>query len=169
MRRVDIDTGGQVWVYRPRQHKNRSRGHVREIYLGPKAQQVVQEFFGPSLDAYLFSPRLAREERYRCLRAKRKSRIPPSQVCRRKSNPEKRPGERYTPHSYRQAITKACRAVGVPPWHPHQLRHNAATSLRRDHGIELARVILGHRSAITTEIYADADREQAVAVMARIG
>jgi hypothetical protein len=31
-------------------------------------------------------------------------------------------------------------------WHPHQLRHNAATELRREFGLDTARVILGHRS-----------------------
>ncbi|MFL5343018.1 MAG: tyrosine-type recombinase/integrase [Gemmataceae bacterium] len=54
-------------------------------------------------------------------------------------------------------------------WHPHQLRHTAATLLRKEHGIELARIILGHSTAFTTEIYAELDRQQAVDVMAKIG
>jgi integrase len=54
-------------------------------------------------------------------------------------------------------------------WHPHQLRHSAATNLRKEFGVELARIILGHKTAFTTEIYAEADRAQAVEVMARIG
>ena len=59
--------------------------------------------------------------------------------------------------------------AGVPHWHPHQLRHNAATNLRREFGIELARIILGHATAFTTEIYAEADRQQAMEVVAKIG
>jgi site-specific recombinase XerD len=43
-------------------------------------------------------------------------------------------------------------------WHPHQLRHNAATNLRREHGVELARIILGHANVLATQIYAEADR-----------
>lgn len=39
-------------------------------------------------------------------------------------------------------------------WHPHQLRHNAATYLRKEFGLETARIILGQRSAAITEIYA---------------
>ena len=54
-------------------------------------------------------------------------------------------------------------------WHPNQLRHTAATVIRKDHGIETARIILGHSKLTTTEIYAEADREHAAAVMARIG
>ena len=54
-------------------------------------------------------------------------------------------------------------------WTPHQLRHAAGTAIRREHGIELARIILGHSSAFTTEIYAEADRQEAREVVARIG
>jgi integrase len=54
-------------------------------------------------------------------------------------------------------------------WHPHQLRHNAATHLRREYGIETARVILGHRSPRMTEIYAELDHAKAQQVMQTIG
>ena len=57
----------------------------------------------------------------------------------------------------------------VPRWHPHQLRHNAATTLRREHGIEVARIILGHRSAAITELYAEVDHARAIDVMGKIG
>jgi integrase len=169
LRRADIEMDGRVWVYRPQRHKNLWRGHPREIFLGPKAQELITQFFRADLSAYLFCPRLAREERYRELRATRKSKVQPSQISRRKPNPKKVPGERYTTASFRQAVRKACGAAGIPTWHPHQLRHNAATALRREHGIELARIILGQRHLSATELYAEADQEQAKAVMARIG
>jgi integrase len=54
-------------------------------------------------------------------------------------------------------------------WFPHQLRHNAATSLRKEFGVEVARIILGHATAFTTEIYAEADRLQAMEVIAKVG
>jgi integrase len=54
-------------------------------------------------------------------------------------------------------------------WHPNQLRHNAATRLRKEFGVELARIVLGHGSAFTTEIYAEADRAQAMEVIGRVG
>ena len=54
-------------------------------------------------------------------------------------------------------------------WHPHQLRHNAATFLRKEFGLEVARIILGHRSATITEIYAEQDQQKALEVMGRVG
>jgi integrase len=54
-------------------------------------------------------------------------------------------------------------------WHPHQLRHNAATRLRKEFGIEAARVVLGHRSASATEVYAEVDQMRAADVMSRVG
>ena len=54
-------------------------------------------------------------------------------------------------------------------WHPNQLRHTAATRIRAAYGIELARIILGHSSAVTSEIYAEIDREKAKEVMAKMG
>jgi len=54
-------------------------------------------------------------------------------------------------------------------WHPHQLRHSAATRLRREYGIEVARIVLGHESPTVTALYAEADQEKAREVMARAG
>ena len=54
-------------------------------------------------------------------------------------------------------------------WHPHQLRHNAATSLRKEFGLEAARIILGHRSAAVTMIYAEADQQKAIEVIQKVG
>jgi hypothetical protein len=41
--------------------------------------------------------------------------------------------------------------------------------VKREHGLEVARVLLGHKHAAITEVYAEADRERAVAVVAKIG
>jgi integrase len=55
-------------------------------------------------------------------------------------------------------------------WQPNRLRHLAATNLRRDHGIDLAQTILGHRlGSGVTEIYAEANIAAAAAVMQKIG
>jgi integrase len=54
-------------------------------------------------------------------------------------------------------------------WHPHQLRHNFATNVRREHGIEMTKIILGHRSVAMTEIYAEADVKRATEIMGVIG
>jgi integrase len=169
VRGCDLETSGRVWIYRPQRHKTEHHGHTREIYLGPQAQKIIKPFLRPDLQTFLFSPAEARAEHFRQLRANRQTKVQPSQVCRKKKQPKKLPGDFYTVASYRRAIARACEKAGVPSWHPHQLRHNAATNLRKQHGIELARIILGHSTAFTTEIYAEQDRAAAVEVIAKIG
>jgi integrase len=54
-------------------------------------------------------------------------------------------------------------------WHPHQLRHNFGTAIRRKFGLEQARVLLGHTSAAVTTIYAEQDRQVSQKVMEQVG
>lgn len=54
-------------------------------------------------------------------------------------------------------------------WHPHQLRHNAATRLRKQYGLEAARVVLGQRSGAVAEIYAEVDHNKARDIMGQVG
>jgi hypothetical protein len=44
-----------------------------------------------------------------------------------------------------------------------------ATRIRQRFGIETARQVLGHRSAATTEVYAEADLRRVIETMAEIG
>ena len=75
----------------------------------------------------------------------------------------------YTIHGYRWAVRRACQRLKIDVWSPNQLRHNAATSLRRRFGIEHVRTILGHSSAVTSEIYAEVDAGTASSIMGRVG
>lgn len=54
-------------------------------------------------------------------------------------------------------------------WHPHQLRHTAATRLRKQYGLEAARVVLGHRSSAVAEVYAEIDLTKAQQIMGEVG
>jgi hypothetical protein len=54
-------------------------------------------------------------------------------------------------------------------WHPNQLRHAKATEIRREAGLDAARAVLGHRSPVITETYAEQDMATAAAVMERLG
>jgi integrase len=54
-------------------------------------------------------------------------------------------------------------------WHPHQLRHTAATMLRKRYGLEAAQVILGHKTLTVTQIYAAKNVEAARRVMGEVG
>jgi integrase len=67
----------------------------------------------------------------------------------------------------RRAARAAWNAAHV--WHPHQWRHNAATRLRREYGLEAAQVILGHKTLKVTEIYAAKNVEAAKRIMSEVG
>lgn len=54
-------------------------------------------------------------------------------------------------------------------WHPHQLRHNAATRIRKERGLDAARAILGHRSLAITEVYAELDQSLAADTIRQLG
>jgi integrase len=186
MRAIDIDMTGKVWLYRPGSdrgpagtHKTAWRGQKRIVPIGPRGQEIIRQYLKPDLYAYLFSP----QEAVALLRAEqrrnRKTNVQPSQVNRRKRNPQRRPRGRYTTGSYAYAIKRAClkadskaRREGSPPiphWHPHQLRHTKATEIRREAGLDAARAVLGHRSPQMTELYAELDMSRAAAVMERLG
>jgi integrase len=170
MRTGDIDRSGDVWIYTPRTHKMEHHDRARRVYLGPRAQELLRGWLKADPDAYLFSPADAMAEKAADRRAARKTPMTPSQRARRKkARPAKTPGDRYRTDSYGQAIAVGCRKAGIPRWHPHRLRHSAATGIRREFGVDVARVLLGHTSPIVTEIYAELDQAKAVEAVRRIG
>jgi integrase len=187
LRAVDLDTSGPVWLYKPQHHKTEYAGKERVIALGPRAQAVVREFLKPDVGAYLFSPADAIQEHRDMLHARRKTPLSCGNRpgTNRKARPQKSPGARYTPDSYRRAITEACRkAFPVPTdltgadakqwqhgheWAPNQLRHSFATHVRRDFGLDAAQVALGHSSADVTQIYAEKNLALAAQVALKIG
>jgi integrase len=157
MRAGDLDTAGEVWTYRPRRHKTAWRGKERVVLVGPKAQAVLRDVMASDPEAYLFSPRAGRAAGYAAKRAARKTKVPPSQACRRKAAPKRQPGAFYTRHAYAAAVARACEKAGVTRWHPNQLRHARATEVRGAFGLEAAQVVLGHAKASVTEVYAERD------------
>ena len=169
MRTGDLETGGDVWFYTPSRHKTEHHGKSREVFIGPRGQVVLRPWLKADPEAFLFSPAEATEERRARRRARRKTRVQPSQSDRSRAEPKKAPGARYTVGSHRKAIQAACGKAGVAGWHPHQLRHSAATGIRKQFGLEASRVILGHEDVRATQIYAEEDREKGVEVMRQIG
>src|SRR5262249_19560980 len=110
-------------------------------------------------DDVVFSPKRAKAERYAAMRAKRKTKVQPSQVSRAKrpSQLERPMPEMYHTAIYAAAIRRACDAAGIPRWHPNRLRHTFATEARERFGLEAAQVLLGHTKANVTEVYAERD------------
>jgi integrase len=63
MRTCDVDRSGRLWTYKPGSHKTAYRSHERTVYIGPKAQRVLEPFLKPELQAHVFSPAEAEVER----------------------------------------------------------------------------------------------------------
>jgi integrase len=169
MRTVDVDRMAPTWVYTPASHKTEHHGRRRCIPLGPRAREVLRPWLRGDPNAYLFSPREAVEERRAEMRRLRKTPVQPSQRDRSKANPRRVPGERYDVPAYNRAIEYGCRKAGIAKWHPNQLQHNAATRLRREFGLDVARAVLGHSSVAMTEVYTQLDEARATEAMERVG
>jgi integrase len=182
MRPIDLEMSGAVWHYKPAQHKTAHHGHERVIAIGPQGQTILRRYLKTDLQAPLFSPRESMERFREQQRKERKTKVQPSQADRMRKRPKKLPGNAYTPTVYSQAILRAIRRANkaaieanpehpvlIPNWHSHQLRHLRATELRKQFGIDAARVVLGHRSPQITETYAEIDGSKADEIMAKLG
>ncbi len=95
-------------------------------------------------------------------RKKRKSKVQPSQKNRKKAEPKRQPGLKYSSPSYYRAIQAAAKRAGVPRWYPYQLRHTAATVVRETLGVEAAAALLGHARTDMTEVYAKIGLDKAI-------
>lgn len=188
IRPCDIDkTPGNVWIRKLDRHKNAKRGKVREIVFGPAAQEVLRRFLDrvprPTADRPLFSPRDALAEQNRARRAQRETPLYPSHAARyereRAGRPERVVGDRYDTAALGKALDRAIAAAnekreaeGREPmarWTLYALRHAAALRIRREHGLEAARALLGHAGATMTEWYAAVDSERARRAMEQSG
>jgi integrase len=199
MRVSEIDMSDpECWVYIPGRHKTEHHGRERVIFLGPRAQRILEPFIRTG-DTFIFSPQRAESERNSVKSAQRKTPRWPShmekQARMRKAQPKRAPRERYDVPAYRRAVKRACDAAfphptlnGVPAdelneeqsvdltawlrskrWHPNRLRHSFATVTRHRFGVEAAQACLGHAEIDTTQIYAARNLKAARSVALEIG
>jgi integrase len=177
LRACDIDRSGDVWIYRPPAHKTAYLGEVLTKYIGSQAQAILMSYLlekEDSPEAFLFSPADTVRDRNIEKRRNRKTlnkkgEVQPSHKNRKKVNPKRAPGMRYTTASYNRAITAACKKASVPHWSVNQIRQLSATKIRQKCGLEAAQVACGHKRASTTEIYAEIDLEAGIEVARRFG
>ncbi|TWT42663.1 tyrosine-type recombinase/integrase [Botrimarina hoheduenensis] len=171
LRPCDVDRSGEVWTYRPAEHKTQHHGRERVVFIGPKAQGVLLKYLARDARACCFRPCDSEARRRAEAHALRVT--PLSCGNRPGSNvseaPATKPGNRYSVCCYRQAITRACEKAGVDQWRPNQLRHTAATEVRARFGLEASQVVLGHSTARTSEIYAEKNLAAGAAVALAIG
>ena len=181
-----MDQSAAVWEYRPASHKTEHHDKKRVIYIGPRAQEILWPYLERPAGAFCFQPAESEKGRNADRRSKRKTPIRPAPQNQRTPGQERRLTDRYSKDSYRRVIVRAvgranrviqedAEHMGIeapallPAWHPNQLRHTAATEIRRDFGLEAAQIILGHSKADTTEIYAERDAEKAIKIVNKIG
>ncbi len=150
MRPCDIDTSGNIWIYTPASHKTQHHGHKRQILLGPRCQEITRPFLLKKTDAYCFTPQDA-DIKYNAKR------------------------DRYSTKIYYHAVQCAIKRankrgnLSIPKFTPHQLRHTAATRIRKEFGLDAARAVLGHRTLNMTNEYAEIDKMLAEKVLKKLG
>ena len=189
MRPCDIDRSVDPWRYTPQHHKTAHAGRERVIFIGPQAQAVLLRYLARDAEAHCFRPCDSEAKRRAAVHAARTTPLScgnrPGTNLRRK--PKHKPGDVYDVDAYRRAIHRACdRAFPAPldiaadpatlsawqsehRWAPNQLRHAAATEIRKRFGLEAAQTALGHARADVTQVYAERDYALAARVAKEVG
>ena len=124
----EIDRLGDIWIYRPANHKMAYRGQSRAIPIGPRAQELLKPYLLRPSEEYVFHP---------VLEARR------GNVC-------------YSDTSYAQACRRAALSCDIIGFHPYLLRHAAKQHLTELYGLDTARAVLGQLSLGTTNLYGSA-------------
>lgn len=165
----DIDRSGEVWAYTPGSHKTEHHNRGRLIMVGPKAQELLRPFLQRQAGDYCFTPAESEALRYAAIRAARKTPLRPRDRAAEARRAQRGYAPCYDTGTYRHAVQRGCKRAGVTLWAPHQLRHTAATLIRKRYGIEAAQVVCGHESADVTQVYAERDLELARRVALELG
>jgi integrase len=180
MRPRDIDRSSSIWRYVPQRHKTQHYDIQRNIPIGPRGQKILKPFMNRDTDRYCFSPRESMAQRLTDRFNNRTTplscgNVPGTNI---KLNPRTAPRDCYDPNCYRNAVLyaiKAARKSGkfkedeIIDLHPHQLRHTAATIVRKTLGLDAARALLGHRSLAMADDYAEIDKGLADRAALKLG
>lgn len=184
MRPCDIDRTGKVWHYCPSSHKTQYRGNDRTVSIGPKGQKMLRAYLLRGAESYCFSPAESEKQRKAILTENRKTPLSCGNGVgsNLKKQPKKKAGEVYDTQSFGKAVRyavkaarKAIKLLGgdpdkeLPKWTPYQLRHTAATKVRREMGYESAGAALGHTKMSATAIYAERNQGLADEAAKRLG
>ena len=162
------------WLYIPGRdqtpvgrHKTTRFERVKVIPLTSKCQEIMKPRIKDlASKEYIFSPEEAMQEARENKSANRK--IPLKYGNRpgtnRKKHPMVKPGKKYDHHSLRNACKRGCKRVDVEVFVPYDLRRTIATGTRSILGKEAAKVLLGHTTTDTTDIYLLEEVQEAIKV-----
>ena len=161
-------TDDGVWYYHPGSHKMEHMDRDKVIVLRPRAQRVLDRWLDRDPESFCFMP--AEASAWQLERQRKDSGKGVGVGKAVAARAKRKLGQRYTRHSYRTCIQRACRRAKVPVWSPRQLRHTRATMIRKKYNsLEAAKAVLGHADTKITEIYAERDLELAARIMREIG
>ena len=145
------------WLYVPGRdvsllgdHKTAHHRRVRAVPLTATVQAILRprmENLEPK--TFIFRPADAIQE----MKEKRLADHSIQKNYLNQIDPMITPGERYTASAVYTAVRRACQRAGVERFTPYDLRRSAATRVRASLGKDAARLLLGHVSTDTTEIY----------------
>ncbi len=188
IRPCDIDrTDEAVWHYFPEKHKNSYRNIERIVSIGPRGRQLLTPLLLRPTEAYCFSPAESEKQRRQKMAERRKTPLSCGNRpgSNRTDNPQRTAGEKYDSISYNKAVGHALKAANkvitekataegvepklIPHWTPYQLRHTAATKVRKEMGYECAGATLGHTNMSATAIYAERNQGLADEAAKRFG
>ncbi|GAB4550492.1 MAG: site-specific integrase [Phycisphaerales bacterium] len=166
----DRDPGLPLFSPSEAESERRARQHAdRKTPIGygnrPGTNRVDAPERAPG-DAYTVSS-YRRAIQYACDRA-----FPPPEHLRPRENDG---GKRETERQFLARLTdreklELAEWRRAHRWHPHQLRHSAATRIRQEFGLEAAQLVLGHSSAVITDaVYAERDQSKVADVIRRVG
>ena len=165
----------EVWFFRPEGHKSEHHGKERRVYIGPRAQAILRPYLECDPEGFCFGQGNGRRPYCESSFAKAIKRgLCKLAVALGHTLPEamKKPakgGKKPKPKYGWMPMRAWFEAEGVPYWHPHQIRHRAATELEADFELDSARVVLGHGDERTTRKYAERDFAKAEEVARQIG
>jgi integrase len=164
-------------------NKNSWRDIDRTVYIGPRGMAILKPWMNIAPHEYVFSPARSEALRNAERRAARgnprwKSHDPELRRKRRKQRPAGWK-DRYDPEAYGKAVSRACDAMNeartekgkplLPRWTPYQLRHAAASAITAGESLEVAQILLGHRSIQTTMNYVEVKGPRAAKAARKLG
>ena len=170
IRGIDLKMDGDVWEYRPHSHKGRAprtgANHLPRP-ARPGGHQALAED-GPASVPVLAagSPGMAPSP------TSRETKDARSVEAQDQAEGESQTQAGRVLHDVRLRACNQRERASKPEYQP-GLRTSSGIMRRprsgQTYGIEAARIILGHASAVTSEIYAEIDREKAREIMRKIG
>lgn len=146
-----------IIVYTPAHHKTAHFGHKRRVYLGAHARSAVDSWLERVRHHPASVSRFRRQLRVNLPGA-------PGAIEDRDS------AFRWLHASaFYRAIRRVNHRHGLTHWAPLQVRHAFATRMRAKYGLEVTQILMGHKHASTTEIYAERDESSAIRAIRELG